>query len=224
MFDEYAERVRRFGVAFGARFVPEVRPGSRFSDAHVREREARNLRDALPERCSVIALSPDGRGLTTDAFTRRLERWSQPLAAFVIGGPLGLDLDFRKTADAVLSLTPMTLPHELARVVIAEQIYRAVTILRGAGVRDQERRLVVGDRPIAPVAPARVVPIAVDAAADPLPHEVGEGRGGGAPTPEPEAATPAPPPKRRRKVEKVGLVEGLAPSGIVPEAEAPLDW
>jgi len=131
MFDDYAERVRRFGVAFDARWVPEVRPGGRFSDAHVREREARNLKEALPDRCSVIALSPEGRALTTDAFARRLERWAQPLAAFLVGGPLGLEPTFRKTADAVLSLSPMTLPHELARVVLAEQIYRAVTILRG---------------------------------------------------------------------------------------------
>jgi 23S rRNA (pseudouridine1915-N3)-methyltransferase len=131
VFDEYAERVRRFGVTFEASCVAEVRAGGRFSDAHVREREARNLRDALPERCSVIALSPDGRSLTTDAFARLFEQWSHPLAAFVVGGPLGLDPAFRKTADSVLSLSPMTLPHELARVVLAEQIYRAVTILRG---------------------------------------------------------------------------------------------
>jgi 23S rRNA (pseudouridine1915-N3)-methyltransferase len=131
MFDDYAERVRKFGVAFDARFVPDVKPGGRFSDAHVREREAQALREALPERCQVIALSPDGHVLTTEAFTRRLEHWSQPLAAFVLGGPLGLDPSFRKATDASLSLSPMTLPHELARVVLAEQIYRAVTILRG---------------------------------------------------------------------------------------------
>lgn len=131
LFDEYAERIRRFGIGLDARFVPEVRPSTRFSDAHIREREARHLRDALPERCSVIALSPDGRPLTTEVFTRRLERWSQPLAVFVVGGPLGLDPDFQGSADVVLSLSPMTLPHELARVVLAEQLYRAVTILRG---------------------------------------------------------------------------------------------
>ena len=130
MFDDYAERVRRFGLAFDVRWVPEVRSGGRFSDAHVREREARALRDALPERCNVIALSPDGRALNTETFARRLESWSQPLAAFVIGGPLGLDPAFREPSDAALSLSPMTLPHELARVVLAEQIYRAVTILR----------------------------------------------------------------------------------------------
>lgn len=131
LFDEYAERIRRFGVVFDARWVPEVRPGGRFSDAHVLEREARAVREALPEQCSVIALSPDGRSFNTDSFTRRLEHWSKPLVAFVLGGPLGLDPTFRKTAAATVSLSPMTLPHELARVVLAEQIYRAVTILRG---------------------------------------------------------------------------------------------
>jgi len=130
LFDDYAERVRRFGVAYDARFVPEVRPGGRFSDAHVLEREAglfeRPFR-AMQRRRVV----PDGGLLTTDAFTRRLEVWSQPLVAFVLGGPLGLDPAFRATADATLSLSPMTLPHDLARVALAEQIYRAVTILRG---------------------------------------------------------------------------------------------
>jgi len=131
LFREYAERIRAFGVAFESRFVPGVKAGSRFSDAHVREREASALHEALPARRRVIALSPDGGSLDTKAFTRSLERWSQPLAAFVIGGPLGLDADFRKEADATLALSAMTLPHELARVVLAEQIYRAVTILRG---------------------------------------------------------------------------------------------
>ena len=131
IFDDYVKRVRRFGVAFDVRWVPAVKTGGRFSDAHVRDREARALREALPERRHVIALSPDGRSLATDVFTRRLERWSQPLAAFVIGGPTGLDPAFRETADAALSLSAMTLPHALARVVLAEQIYRAVTILRG---------------------------------------------------------------------------------------------
>jgi 23S rRNA (pseudouridine1915-N3)-methyltransferase len=131
IFDDYAERIRRFGVTVDARFVPEVSPGGRFTDSHVREREARMLHDALPERCNVIALSPDGTPLTTESFTRRLETWSRPLAAFVVGGPLGLDPAFRQTADAAVSLSPMTLPHEMARVVLVEQLYRALTLLRG---------------------------------------------------------------------------------------------
>ena len=130
LFDDYAERVRRFGIPFDARFVREVRPDGRFSDAHVREREAQALREALPAQCHVIALSPAGRTMTTDAFASRFEQWSHPLAAFVLGGPLGLDPTFLEAAEVAWSLSPLTLPHELARVVLAEQIYRAVTILR----------------------------------------------------------------------------------------------
>lgn len=131
MFDAYALRIRKFGVGFEARWVPEVRIAGRYSDEHVREREARTVREALPDRCQVIALAPGGETLSTEEFAGRLERWSHPEAAFVVGGPLGLDRSFTQGAGIALSLSAMTLPHELARVVLAEQIFRALTILRG---------------------------------------------------------------------------------------------
>jgi 23S rRNA (pseudouridine1915-N3)-methyltransferase len=131
LFDEYAGRVRRFGASFEARYVPDVKPGGRFSDAHVRQREAAALREAIPSRSKVVALTPDGQAMKTETFARRLESWSVPAAAFVVGGPLGLDPAFVESANATISLSALTLPHELARVVLAEQIYRAVTILRG---------------------------------------------------------------------------------------------
>ncbi len=131
LFDDYAQRIRRMGVALDVGFVPDVASGGRYSDAHVRERESRALREAVPTRSHLIALSPSGTTVTTEAFAKRLESWTHPLAAFVIGGPLGLDPAFIESADACVSLSPMTLPHELARVVLAEQIYRALTLLRG---------------------------------------------------------------------------------------------
>lgn len=132
LFDDYLERIRRFGVDADARWVPDVRAGGRFSDAHVKEREARSLRDALPERGRVIALDPGGVTLTSEEFARRLEGWSSTCATFVLGGPLGLDPSLSRTAHVTLSVSALTLPHELARVVLAEQVYRALTILRGA--------------------------------------------------------------------------------------------
>jgi 23S rRNA (pseudouridine1915-N3)-methyltransferase len=131
LFEDYVARLRRFGVGVEAGFVPEVRAGGRFSDAHVREREARALREALPARARTIALTPSGKPATSEQLAARLERWASPLAAFLIGGPLGLDPPLVRDADATLSLSPMTLPHELARLVLAEQLYRAVTLLRG---------------------------------------------------------------------------------------------
>ena len=128
-FEEYAARIRRFGVTLDARYVREVKAGGRYSDAHVMEREAAALVDALPSRGTVIAVTPGGDSLDSTAFARRLRTWSSPAAVFVVGGPLGLAPSFLERADRRLSLSAMTLPHDLARLVLVEQLYRAVTIL-----------------------------------------------------------------------------------------------
>jgi 23S rRNA (pseudouridine1915-N3)-methyltransferase len=88
---------------------------------------------ALPAGAFKVALDEQGEALDTRAFSRFLERimaGGTPLA-FIIGGADGLPADVRRIADRLLSLSPMTLPHALARVVLAEQLYRAVSLLRG---------------------------------------------------------------------------------------------
>ena len=129
--DRYAARIGRLGVEYGARWVAEVRAGGRFSDEHVREREGRSLLDGGGPAGVRIALDPGGTLLTTEALARRLERWALPLGTFLVGGPLGLHAEVRERSDERWSLSPLTLPHELVRVVVVEQIYRALTILRG---------------------------------------------------------------------------------------------
>jgi 23S rRNA (pseudouridine1915-N3)-methyltransferase len=129
--DDSAGRIRRFGVELSIASVKEVRADGRYSAEHAMEREARELRGAIPERSRVIALDPSGTALASDAFARRLEGWAASSATFVIGGPLGLDRGLVAAAHASISLSPMTLPHEIARVVLFEQLYRALTILRG---------------------------------------------------------------------------------------------
>jgi 23S rRNA (pseudouridine1915-N3)-methyltransferase len=79
-----------------------------------------------------ILLDPTGKALDTSAFVKLVaagEREARDLI-FVVGGSDGLPPDWKPRADVLLSLTPLTLPHELARVVLAEQIYRAFTTLR----------------------------------------------------------------------------------------------
>ena len=80
-----------------------------------------------------ILLDPDGKRLDSHQFTRLVSKAEQEARdlVFVIGGASGYPAGWREKADALLSLSAMTLPHELARVMIAEQIYRAFTILRG---------------------------------------------------------------------------------------------
>ena len=82
---------------------------------------------------SKILLDPAGRALDSAAFISlvdKAEREGRDMV-FVIGGADGLPQDWKPRADLLLGLSPMTMPHELARVVLAEQIYRALTALRG---------------------------------------------------------------------------------------------
>jgi 23S rRNA (pseudouridine1915-N3)-methyltransferase len=78
-------------------------------------------------RATKVLLDPLGKAMDSMQFSRLFERD----LVFVIGGTDGLPADWRPKADLLVQLTAMTLPHELARVVLAEQIYRALTIQRG---------------------------------------------------------------------------------------------
>ena len=81
----------------------------------------------------VVALAREGSPWTSEELARRMDGWrvtARPLA-FVLGGSHGLSQGFLASANVRWSLGPLTLPHELARVVVAEQLYRAFTILRG---------------------------------------------------------------------------------------------
>jgi 23S rRNA (pseudouridine1915-N3)-methyltransferase len=131
LHDMYARRIETLGIGYETAWVAEVKQGGRYSDEHVREREARSLTEQLPPKGTVIALDRRGRQIDSVALAQRLESWASPLATLVIGGPLGLHDRFLKDADWRWSLSPLTFPHELARVLVAEQLYRAATILRG---------------------------------------------------------------------------------------------
>jgi 23S rRNA (pseudouridine1915-N3)-methyltransferase len=88
----------------------------------------------LPARAEVIALEPGGDSWTTAALAKHLEHQmlhGVQTVSFVIGGALGLPREIVKKASRRLSLSNLTLPHRLARVVLCEQLYRAMSIIRG---------------------------------------------------------------------------------------------
>ena len=114
----------------------EIRAEKRSSGASVErilECERDRIRAALPKGCCTVALDEQGRTLTSSELAAALERWRRDGrdVAFVIGGADGLSREIKSAADMLLSLSAMTLPHALARVVLAEQLYRAHTILSG---------------------------------------------------------------------------------------------
>jgi 23S rRNA (pseudouridine1915-N3)-methyltransferase len=100
----------------------------------VETRDAASLAKSLPEGAFVVALEVDGERISSTEFSQRLERWGargKGLIAFVIGGAEGIPKTLSARADARLSLSSFTLPHRLARVVLLEQLYRAMTLQRG---------------------------------------------------------------------------------------------
>ncbi len=115
--------------------VTEVKeePGRGLSSQTVRERESLRLVDRVAPDTILVACDPGGLSMTSEAFAAWLgeQRELAHDLAFVIGGAHGLGSAILNRANRRLSLAPWTLPHEVARMVLAEQLYRAGTILRG---------------------------------------------------------------------------------------------
>lgn len=107
---------------------------SRASSSPARKaEEAKALRAALPDGI-VVALDERGKTLGSEAFANQIARWrddGRPAVNFVIGGADGLEPDFIEAAALTLSFSPLTWPHQLVRIMLAEQLYRATTILSG---------------------------------------------------------------------------------------------
>ncbi|WP_029898691.1 23S rRNA (pseudouridine(1915)-N(3))-methyltransferase RlmH [Desulfohalovibrio reitneri] len=112
----------------------EVRDApAKLPDDQRKQREAATLLDKRDPRSPLLAMDERGKALDSRAFSLTLvDYWETGRTpCLILGGPLGLASQVRERADRVLSLGSMTLPHELARVVLLEQIYRAVSIWRG---------------------------------------------------------------------------------------------
>ena len=128
--DDY---LRRLGRYLKVREV-EVREASRAPTVEVqRAEEASRLQAKVPPGSRLVALARQGAGWSSEELARRVDRWmheGRPVV-LALGGSRGLAPEFVAGAADRWSLGPLTLPHELARVVTAEQLYRACTLLRG---------------------------------------------------------------------------------------------
>lgn len=128
--DEYLGRLRHFVALTEQEIKSAASP--KLSDPQIKARESQQILAAIPRASHVFVLDERGQMLDSQAFAAQLGTLidqSQDIC-FAIGGALGHDVSLRERANTVLSLSHMTLPHELARVVIYEQIYRAMTILK----------------------------------------------------------------------------------------------
>ena len=132
----YVDRIGRY-LPVDVVEVKDEAAADEHAGAEALRKEGRRIREKLPPGHEVVLLDVGGRELSTGEFAeflgRRLSASSSSLrgVAFVVGGHQGVDEETRQTADHIISLSRMTLPHEMARLVLVEQIYRVMTILRG---------------------------------------------------------------------------------------------
>jgi 23S rRNA (pseudouridine1915-N3)-methyltransferase len=131
LYESYARQL--VGRPLGPLTLKELQERRALPAAELPAAEAKLIRAALPAGDALVVLDSRGRSLSSADFARRLGQWRDQgrAAAFVIGGAEGLDAALRDSADLALSLGPMTWPHLLVRVLLAEQLFRAQAILTG---------------------------------------------------------------------------------------------
>ena len=133
-FDEYAQRMPRDARIELIEIKPAARSGG--GDKSTQQWlaiEAVRICAAMTTRAYKVVLDERGKALATADLARRIERWKQDGVniEFIIGGADGTAQAVREDADLVLSLSTLTLPHGLCRVMLAEQLYRAMSLLAG---------------------------------------------------------------------------------------------
>ncbi|MDX1901730.1 MAG: 23S rRNA (pseudouridine(1915)-N(3))-methyltransferase RlmH [Gammaproteobacteria bacterium] len=130
----YNEFAKRFTTPFSLSLIeiPAEKRGKNADIARIIEHEGNKLIAAINPKSRVVALDVKGESWSTEALTMKLKTWQTEGAHLdlLIGGPDGLSQNCLQKAQTRWSLSPLTLPHPLVRIVLAEQLYRATTILK----------------------------------------------------------------------------------------------
>ena len=131
-FRVYQQRMPR-NITLDLEEIPMVSRSSKSRPGPAVEKEGERLLRRLKQQELMVALDEAGEPWTSADLAEKLQEWLQrhPRIALVIGGPDGLSAACKQRADLSWSLSPLTLPHGLVRIVVAEQIYRAWTMLQG---------------------------------------------------------------------------------------------
>ena len=134
---EYVKRLQRL-CRLEIVELPESRLPDEPSPAELRralQAEAAAIRERLPKGGALVAMCIEGKPCSSEELSRRLTGFGvqgKTQITFLIGGSVGLDEELKRQADWRLSMSPMTFPHHMARIMLLEQIYRAYQIAGGA--------------------------------------------------------------------------------------------
>jgi 23S rRNA (pseudouridine1915-N3)-methyltransferase len=131
-YQEYAKRLPP-ECALALHEIPAGKRGKNADIARLTRQEGEKMAAAIPKGARVVALEVGGRAWSTEQLSARLDSWMGEGrdVALLVGGPEGLEPGMSAAADERWSLSPLTLPHPLVRIVLAEQLYRAWSILKG---------------------------------------------------------------------------------------------
>ena len=132
--DGFADYTMRMSQEMAIKLL-RIKPEKRSKNKKISQllcAEAKRIHAALPPKCRTIVMDECGRQWSTAKLADSISGWMRNGGdtAFIIGGADGLDSGIKKTADEVLALSALTLPHGLVRVLLAEQLYRAVTLIK----------------------------------------------------------------------------------------------
>ena len=141
IFNEYILRIAN-DWSINLIKVPLVKRLKSSSKISIRQQETRRILNSIPDKNIIIALDENGKMLTSNFFSSKINHWSLDGRdiCFLIGGPDGIDFSLpffekknikKKWPDFRLSLSPLTFPHPIVRIILAEQLYRAWTIKMG---------------------------------------------------------------------------------------------
>lgn len=131
----YGEYAKRLPAECSLRLheIPAGKRGKNANIARLTRQEGEKMTAAIPRGARVVALEVEGKAWSTEKLSARLESWMGEGrdVALLVGGPEGIEPGLSARADERWSLSPLTLPHPLVRIVLAEQLYRAWSIIKG---------------------------------------------------------------------------------------------
>ncbi len=129
-YEEFAKRLTQ-DCTLQLIEIPAVKRGKNADIERITREEGQKLLAAIPKGVRIVVLDIHGRQHSTEELAGKLANWLQSGqdVALLVGGPEGLSADCRARADETWSLSKLTLPHPLVRIVVAEQIYRAWSVL-----------------------------------------------------------------------------------------------
>lgn len=129
--DDYTKRINHY-IPFNIQYIADAKNTKNLSQAQQKQAEGQNLLNAFDKSDYVVLLDERGKVFTSKDFSSFIEKKMQTVAkrlVFVVGGPYGFSEDVYQRANEKISLSKMTFPHDLIRLIFTEQLYRSFTIM-----------------------------------------------------------------------------------------------